>query len=59
MLFDEFDDEFEECDDGEAFDNTLVHFGEGFVDHLLAHRAKHWPALALVVTLAGQVIVGT
>ena len=42
---DEFDDDFEDYDDGEAFDNIVIHIGQGIIDHLLAHRAKKWPAM--------------
>jgi hypothetical protein len=40
-----FDDDFQRIDDGEAFVNTLVHFGQGFIDHWLEYRANHLPAL--------------
>jgi len=39
------DEDFQEFDDGEAFANTLVHFGRGIIDHWLDYRAKHWPAM--------------
>lgn len=42
MRFDDEDD-FDEFDEAEVFDNTLVHIGEALIDAWLRYRAEHWP----------------
>ena len=39
------DDDFDQIDEGEAFNNTLIHIGQGMIGHLFRYWNKRWPTI--------------